>query len=151
MFTKPVAPAWGVTVVRLMMGTILMVASFEKLSGGGLSGFAGPMASYGFPVPQFWGAFVPLLEGIGGILVFTGLGARWVGLLFICEFVTTAFLIKVSRQPPFGGYESMRIDLMMLAAAIMLVISGPGALALERVLFKRRPAPLQSSPGVVRA
>jgi uncharacterized membrane protein YphA (DoxX/SURF4 family) len=151
MFTKPVAPLWGVTVVRMMMGTILMVACWEKLSAGGLTGFAGPMASYGAPVPQFWGAFVPLLEGIGGFLIFTGLGARWVALLFICEFVTTAFLIKVSRQPPFGGYDSMRIDLMMLAAAIMLVLAGPGALALERVLFKRRAATLQSTPGVARA
>lgn len=147
MFAKPEAPTWGITVVRLMMGIILMVAGWEKLSAGGLSGFAGPMASYGAPVPQFWGAFVPLLEEIGGILVFTGLFSRWVALLFICEFVTTAFLIKVGRQPPFGGYESMRIDLMMLAAAIMLVIAGPGELALERVFLKRRSSVLQSTAG----
>jgi putative oxidoreductase len=135
---KPLAPDWGVTIVRVMMGIILVVASGEKFSAGGLFGFIGAVTNLGFPVPQFFGVFVPLLELIGGLLIILGLGTRWVALLFVCEFVINAFLLKVPRPAPFGGWDSMRIDLMMLAAALMLALVGPGELALDRVLSRRR-------------
>jgi len=122
------------------MGVILVVAAFEKLSAGGLFGFTGAVTQFGFPVPQLFGPFVPCLELIGGLLILFGLGARWVALLFICEFAINAFVLKAPRPAPFGGWDSMRIDLMMLAAAVMLVLAGPGALALEDVILKRRDA-----------
>src|ERR1700730_11530499 len=100
MLRKPLAPTWGVTVVRLMMGVILMVAAWEKFSSGGLFGFTRSVASFGFPVPEVSGVFVPCLEAIGGFLVFAGLGARWVAVLFVCEFAINIFLLKVPRQPP---------------------------------------------------
>ena len=77
---------------------------------------------------------------MGGILLLTGLGARWVALLFVCEFAVNVFILKIPRQPPFGGWDSMRIDLMMLATAIALVLVGPGELALDRLLLRRRGA-----------
>ena len=63
-------------------------------------------------------------------LIAVGLGARWVAVLFVVEYAITSLVLKVPRQPPFGGWDSMRIDLMLLAASIMLVLVGPGALAL---------------------
>lgn len=138
MLSRPVTPTWGVTVVRVMMGIILVVAAWEKFSAGGLFGFTGAVTNLGFPVPQFFGVFVPVLELVGGLLVLLGLGTRWVAPLFVCEFFINAFLLKVPRQPPFGGWDSMRIDLMMLAAAVMLFLVGPGELALDRWLLRRR-------------
>ncbi|MGI9146150.1 MAG: DoxX family protein [Chloroflexota bacterium] len=67
---------WGITIVRLMAGIILVVASYEKFSSGGLFGFVPIVTSFGFPIPQLSGVFVPFLELIGGLLVFCGLGAR---------------------------------------------------------------------------
>jgi putative oxidoreductase len=130
-------PTWGIAVVRVTMGVILVVAALEKLTAGGLFGFVPAVTNFGFPVPQLFGPFVPCLELIGGLLILLGLGARWVAILFICEFAINAFVLKVPRQPPFGGWDSMRIDLMMLAAAIMLVLAGAGALALDNLLLKR--------------
>ena len=138
MTVRTLSPEWGIAVVRVMAGIVLLVAAFEKFFGGGFEGFTRLTTSFGLPVPQFWGVFIPLLELIGGALVLVGLGTRWVAVLFVVEFAVTSFVLKVPRQPPFGGWDSMRIDLMLLAASVMLVLVGPGAFALERVLFRSR-------------
>ena len=138
---QTLAPNWGITVVRVMAGIILVVAALEKFSGGGFDGFTKLVTSLGIPLPQVWGVFIPLLELIGGALVLVGLGTRWVAALFVVEFTVTSLLLKVPRQPPFGGWDSMRIDLMLLAAAVTLVLVGPGELALEAVLRRMRAQP----------
>jgi putative oxidoreductase len=131
-------PMWGITVVRVMAGIILFVAALEKFNGGGFDGFTKAVTGMGLPLPQVWGVFIPLLELIGGALILVGLGARWVAAFFIVEFAVTSFVIKAPRQPPFGGWDSMRIDLMLLAASITVLLVGPGALALESVLARSR-------------
>jgi putative oxidoreductase len=138
MFVKTVAPTWGIAIVRVMMGIILVVAAWEKFSAGGLFGFIPAVTRFGFPAPQFFGVLVPCLEGIGGLLVLAGLGARWVAVLFVVEFAVNALVLKTASPPPFGGWDSMRIDLMLLASAVMLVLCGPGHLALETLLMRRR-------------
>jgi len=137
MTVRTLSPEWGIAVVRVMAGIVLLVAAFEKFFGGGFEGFTRLTTSFGLPVPQFWGVFIPLLELIGGALVLVGLGTRWVAVLFVVEFAVTSFVLKVPRQPPFGGWDSMRIDLMLWAAAIALVLVGPGAFALESLLLRR--------------
>ena len=128
---------WGVAVVRIMAGFIITVASFEKFFGGGFEGFTKVTSGLGIPAPEFWGVVIPLLELIGGLMLLVGLGARWVALLFVIEYFVTSFLLKVPRQPPFGGWDSMRIDLMLWATAIAIVLVGPGALALESLVLRR--------------
>jgi putative oxidoreductase len=137
MKVRALPTAWGITIVRVMAGLILVVAALEKFSGGGFDGFTRATTGLGIPLPQFWGVFIPLLELIGGALVLVGLGARWVAVLFVAEFLVTT-LLKAPRQPPFGGWDSLRIDLMLLATSIALVLVGPGAFALESVFFPSR-------------
>jgi len=136
-------PAWGITVVRVTAGLIIFVASLEKFTGGGFEGFTRATTSFGIPGAPFWGVFIPVLECVGGLLVLLGLWTRWAAVLFVVEFLVTSFALKLPRQPPFGGWDSMRIDLMLLAAAIAFVLCGPGALALETVVrnLLRKPAP----------
>jgi len=81
---------------------------------------------------------VPLLELMGGALILVGLGVRWVAILFVVEYFVTTFALKAQRPPPFGGWNSLRIDLMLLTAAVTLVLVGPGALALESILGRSR-------------
>ena len=134
---RALPPSCGITVVRLMAGLIIPVAALEKFNAGGFDGFTKVVAGLAIPGASFWGGFIPLLELIGGLMVVLGLGARWVAVLFVIDYAITSFALKVPRQPPFGGWDSMRIDLMLLAAAIMLVLVGPGAFALESLLWRR--------------
>ena len=136
MKVRALPPHWGITVVRLMAGIIITVAALEKFNAGGFEAFTRVVSGLSIPAAPFWGVFIPLLELIGGLMLVLGLGARWVAVLFVIEYFVTSFLLKVPRQPPFGGWDSMRIDLMLLAAAIMLVLVGPGALALESLLAR---------------
>ena len=138
MSVRELPPAWGVTVVRVIAGVIITVAALEKFNAGGFDAFTKVVAGLAIPAAGFWGVFIPLLELIGGLLVLLGLGARWVAVLFVIEYAITSFALKLPRQPPFGGWDSMRIDLMLLAAAIMLVLVGPGAFALESVVWRRQ-------------
>jgi putative oxidoreductase len=128
---------WGVAVVRIMAGFIITVASFEKFFGGGFEGFTKVTSGLGIPAPELWGVVIPLLELIGGLMILVGFGARWVAFLFVIEYFVTSFLLKVPRQPPFGGWDSMRIDLMLFATAIAVALVGPGALALESLVLRR--------------
>jgi putative oxidoreductase len=134
---QTLAPEWGIAVIRLTAGLIIFVAALEKFFGGGFDGFTRVVTTLGIPLPQLWGIFIPLLELSGGALVLVGLGARWVAALFVVEYFVTTFLLKVPRQPPFGGWDSLRIDLMLLASSVMLVLCGPGALALDTMRAAR--------------
>jgi len=146
---RTLPPAWGITVIRVMAGLILTVAAFEKFGGGGFDGFTKTTTGLGLPIPQLWGVFIPLLELIGGLLILVGFGARWVAMLFIVEFFVTSFLLMAPRQPPFGGWDSMRIDLMLWAAAIAVALVGPGQLALESMILRRTSTQMASraAPG----
>jgi len=126
-------PEWGITVIRVAAGLIIFVAALEKFMGGGFDGFTRVTTGLGIPLPQFWGIFIPLLELVGGALLLVGFGARWVAALFVIEYAVTTFALKAPRQPPFGGWDSLRIDLMLLAAAVSILLVGPGAWALENV------------------
>jgi len=137
MNVRTLPTAWGITIVRVMAGIIIFWAGVDKLQGG-FENWAKAMANFGFPLPEFWGVFIPLLETIGGLLLLFGLGARWVAILFIIEFFGTSLVIKARAAPPFGGWNSMRIDLMLLASVVAVLLVGPGAAALESVLLRRR-------------
>jgi putative oxidoreductase len=134
---RTLPPSWGITFVRVMAGLIITVAAFEKFNAGGFDGFTKVVTGLGIPVPGLWGVFIPLLELIGGLMLLFGLGARWVAFLFIVEYFITGFVLKIPRQPPFGGWDSMRIDLMLWAAVIAIAAVGPGAFALESLVLRR--------------
>jgi uncharacterized membrane protein YphA (DoxX/SURF4 family) len=132
-----VAPGWGIAVVRVMMAIVLIGSGYEKFAGG-IDRFASFFPQLG--LPMLFGWFIPFLEVVGGVLVLIGLGVRWLGPLFIIEFLVTTFYVKLPRPAPSGGWDSMRVDLMMLAAAVMLVLAGPGKASLDELLLRRRAA-----------
>ncbi len=133
---RTLSPDWGITVVRIMAGIIIAYAGVQKLQGG-FDAFTKSSVDFGLPIPQLWGVLIPLLETIGGLLLLVGFGARWWALLFVVEFAVTSFALKAVRPAPFGGFNSMRIDLMLWVAAIAIVLVGPGALALESLVLRR--------------
>ncbi len=85
---------WGITVVRVVMGIITLIAGYQKLAGG-----VGTVAS-GFekiPIPLPWlsAVFISILELVGGALLIVGLGVRWLGLAFAIEHVVTTFWVQL--------------------------------------------------------
>ena len=145
MNVRSLPPIWGITLIRIAAGLIICIAGLEKLAGGGFDGFTKTATNFGLPLPGVWGVFIPLLETIGGLLILIGFGARWVALLFIIEYFVTSFVLKAPRAAPFGGWDSMRIDLMLWISAIVVALVGPGTFALDALLQRRAPARMAGS------
>lgn len=130
---QPLDARWGIATVRILMGIILVVAGFQKWIGG-IAGTVGFFTQIGVPVPQLMAPIVATGELVGGLLILLGLGARLVALWFVAEFLVTSFVVKLPRQ----GWDPTRIDLLMLAGSVMLVLAGAGKLALDERLAGRR-------------
>ena len=64
MHVRTLPTSWGIAVVRLMAGIIIFWASIEKFQAGGPANFAQSPTLAAFPMPAFWGFFIPMLECI---------------------------------------------------------------------------------------
>jgi putative oxidoreductase len=94
----------------------------------GMSGTAGFFEKIGFPVPMVVGLFIMALELFGGVLLILGLLTRYVALLFMVEFIVAAY-VKWNLMAQ--GFSGARIDLVILAAAILFATNGAGSLSID--------------------
>jgi putative oxidoreductase len=137
-----VDPGWGITAVRIVLAVILLTAGVQKLRGG-LDAVAGGFGKMGIPMPAVSGPFIVGLEVIGGALLLVGLFSRWIGLLFALQFVVATFYVKWAAQ----GFGAARLDLLILASALLVVLAGPGRAALDHLWLERparAPAPARA-------
>ena len=135
-----VHPGWCVTAVRVMMGFVLAFSGFQKLTGG-MAGVAGFFGQVGIPLPEVMAPFITALELVGGIMLILGLFTRWLGLLYVIEFIVASFWVV----SPARGLAMGRLALMMLAGALMLVLAGAGKAALDEMLARRRAEPVHAT------
>jgi putative oxidoreductase len=124
--------AWGITVVRVMMGLVFAVHGYQKFSSG-VGAVVGSFTKMGIPAPQITGPFIAGLELIGGICLIVGLLTRLFGLLFTCEMLVTTLLIQL----PMRGWNASEVDRMLLVSGLLLLLAGPGRLAIDQLWFER--------------
>ncbi len=125
---------WGIAVLRAAAGIVFLAHGSQKLFVYGFSGVQGAFGKMGMPMPGILGPFAALLEFIGGIALVVGIGTRWVAMLFAIEMAVAVLKVHLS-----GGFflpRGFEFALMMFAASIALALAGPGAAALDRMLFK---------------
>jgi putative oxidoreductase len=127
-------PGYGIAVVRIMAGIVLLVAGYQKLMGPGVAGMAGFLGKAGIPAPE---VMVPLLiafEIVGGLLLILGLGSRFLGAAMIVEFLVAGFVVSL---PSPMGWNAARMDFLMLACGALFLLSGGGLLSLDGRLAAR--------------
>jgi putative oxidoreductase len=120
-------PGWGLTAVRVAMGAILFTAGLDKWRMG-IGATSANFAKWGIPLPELAGPFVGGLEVVGGALLVLGVFTRWVGLLFMLQFLVAAFWVKYRLI----GWDAGRVDLMFVACGFLLWLHGPGKAAVQR-------------------
>ncbi len=113
--------------LRATIGVVFIVHGYSKI---GNEGFVGWMGSMGIS-PEF--AFVIALgEIVPGIMLIIGVLSRISA--SILAVIMMAAMIKVKEFKAFTGDGSYEFDLILLASCLVVIVMGPGRVALANVI-----------------
>ena len=124
--TLGIDPDWGITVMRLAAAFVLLRAGWIKWVEVGLGDVTALMREYGLPLPMVFGAASAAFELLGGAALVVGWFTRSVGALTALHF-GIALAVKVR----FGILVLLYVDILMFAAGVLLLLAGPGRVALD--------------------
>ena len=128
--------------VRLYWGLQLAQNGWGKLHNlGRVTQF---FSSLGLPAPAATATFVSSTEFIGGILLAIGLLSRFVGLVIATDMLMA--YIMADREALFSFFSDpgkfyVADPYTFLFAALLILVFGPGLIALDTFLLRRYPYP----------
>ena len=115
--------------MRTAIGVIFIVHGFGKF---GNPGFGGWISSMGIPAEMQ--IPIALAEFIPGILLLLGVLTRISASLISIVMLGAIFLVKgATSLTGDSGYE---FDLILLAASLVVIVSGPGRISLSHLIKK---------------
>jgi putative oxidoreductase len=133
--------------LRLILGIVFVVHGAQKLfgwfGGGGVNGTGDFMASLGLNPGVPMGLVSGTGEIIGGILLLLGILVPVAAVLLTIDMIV-AIIFRTSKLGFING-GGMELNLIILAGVAAVVLLGPGAYSLERVLARRRDAAVGAS------
>lgn len=141
---------FGPLLARVIVGVIMTVHGWQKLTTMGIGGFAGFLESLSVPLPGLAAFVVTLVELVGGILLILGLLSRLAALLLTINLAVAILLVKsgVGLIAPEGQGAGAELDLALIAGFLVVLLMGPGKLALDRTLGIESSPETQSSRGL---
>jgi putative oxidoreductase len=121
---------YGPFPIRILTGIAFIAHGIPKLSNiAGTEHFFSNMIG----LPASLALPIGLLEVVGGIALLIGLLTRIASILLIIEMIGSTIVAKLPKGFV-GGYE---LDLLLMAVAISLLITGPGRLSIEWNILHR--------------
>jgi putative oxidoreductase len=142
------APPWAVLPLRLVVGYGFLAHGVAKLTRGP-EAFGRLLHLIGVPLPATTAWIVTLVEVFGGLAILVGLGVAIAAAPLIASMLVAMLTLHLRygfssvntvgltpTGPVFGppGYE---INLLYMAALLMLAVAGPGVFSLEAWLARR--------------
>lgn len=122
--------------LRLAVGVVLAYHGWLKV--GEVSEFVGFVESLGIPAPDLVAYAVTYLEFLGGIALIVGSATRYFAALFVVEMVFTIAFVKVDVGLIATEGVGAELDLLILAIASSLVLTGAGGWSVDALLAGRR-------------
>lgn len=122
-------------ILRFLLGAAFMAHGWPKLfKADARSGFSGWLESLGFRPGVFWGLVVGVVEFFGGAALVLGFATQIAAILIAVNMLVAMYKVKWGKvgYTAQGGWE---LDLIYLAVAVSLVLSGAGAWSLDRYYF----------------
>ena len=131
---------YGLAILRIVLGIAFVVHGWSKLNGGvdGVAGFFGGML--GIPLPGLMAWVVTIVELVGGLLLIVGALTQIVGILLVLDMLGAILFAFLLRGAPFieNGQISWEKEAVFAAAALCLVLAGPGAWSVDDVMTGSR-------------
>jgi len=128
--------AWGPTVLRVVVGFIFFMYGWDKFFGLGLGFWTDLFTAQGIPLAGGAAILVAIVELVGGIALVLGLFTRYVAALLAIDMAVAVLVVGLD-----GGFwvwdNGVSFPLSLLAAAVALVLMGPGEAALDHALARR--------------
>jgi putative oxidoreductase len=120
---------FGPLPIRILAGTSFIAHGLPKFANA--SGTAGFFSSVGIPADLAMP--IAALEVVGGAFLLAGFMTRITSILLAIQMALVSIIVKASRGFV-GGYE---LELLLMAMAISLVLTGPGRASVEWNVIKR--------------
>ena len=131
---------YGLAILRVVLGIAMIVHGWSKLSGGvdNVAGFFGGVL--GIPAPGLMAWVVTIVELLGGILLVVGFLTQIVGILIALEMLGVILFAYLLRGAPFieNGAITWEKEAVFAAAALCIVLAGPGAWSVEDAVAGNR-------------
>jgi putative oxidoreductase len=135
------AERWAVLILQVFLGFVFLMHGAQKLGafqGPGVAGLAATFQKWGITPGSFWAWVVTLTEFVGGLSILVGFLTRvWAAGLVIDM---TVAVLKVHLPIGFfWGRGGLEFPLTLGVMALMLLLTGPSFVALDRRIgFERR-------------
>ena len=131
---------YGLAILRVVLGIAMLVHGWSKLSGGvdNVAGFFGGML--GIPAPGLMAWVVTIVELVGGILLVVGFLTHIAGVFIALDMLGAILFAYLLRGAPFieNGQITWEREAVFAAAALCIVLAGPGAWAVDDVVAENR-------------
>jgi len=123
--------AWGLLLLRLVLGLSFAMHGYAKFSGG-IENTSSWFESIGLPGILAYG--VALLEVMGGLALMAGLATRLLGAFYVIVMLVAIIKVKLVA----GYVDGYELELIFLTISLALLISGGGHYSIDRALFPSR-------------
>ena len=123
---------YGLTLIRVIVGIVFLAHGSQKLFSWGIGGVAAGMGQIGLPLPLISATLVTFTEFFGGLALILGLGTR-----LAAAPLAFAMLVATTMAHGAGGFflpTGFEYALTLLVLNLAIVLTGPGAFALDNVI-----------------
>ncbi|MDP9265489.1 MAG: DoxX family protein [Chloroflexota bacterium] len=127
----------GILIVRLAVGLTFAAHGAQKVlgwwAGPGFAGWTAAIGRMGLRPSPLWAAVSAGVELVGGLLVAVGLFMPIASALLVAQASYIVFRVHLPRGFWISG-GGIEFALQLLAGSLLVVASGPGAIALDPAL-----------------